>query len=262
VAKDVVFEISEAALASARGRSDLDVRGTMTTNGYLLTPATAVRLTEVGVKHFQISLDGWAQGHDETRRRADGKGTFERVWANLLHLRHSALDVKVLLRVHLQPANRESVEKLFDELVENFGDDARFDLFCKAVGNWGGPNAGGFSVLDKQEGRERAAALQERWRTERSARTDSAASSGLPYICYAARPNSLVIRADGSVGKCTVMLSDTRNKIGTLREDGTLELMPGRLHPWLRGFRSLSDTELGCPASGLPKDKSDLLPLA
>jgi uncharacterized protein len=49
----------------------------------------------------------------------------------------------------------------------------------------------------------------------------------LEHVCYAARPNSLLIRADSSVGKCTVLLNDERNKIGTLQADGTVSMIAG-----------------------------------
>ena len=46
------------------------------------------------------------------------------------------------------------------------------------------------------------------------------------YICYASRPNSLIIRSNGDVGKCTVALYDERNKIATLQPDGTMKSNP------------------------------------
>jgi len=43
------------------------------------------------------------------------------------------------------------------------------------------------------------------------------------YICYASKANSLVIRADGRIAKCTVALNDERNHIGDLKPDGSLD---------------------------------------
>src|SRR5690606_22612548 len=70
---------------------------------------------------------------------------------------------------------------------------------------------------------------------------------GEPYICYAAKANSLLIRADGRIGKCTVALDDDRNTIGSLRPDGTIEIDNEKLRPWLRGIESLDEQDLGCP---------------
>ena len=76
---------------------------------------------------------------------------------------------------------------------------------------------------------------------------DSDALFSAPEICYAARSNSLVIRADGRVGKCTVALSDTRNTIGQLLSDGSLQIDNALLGPWVHGWASGDLAALACP---------------
>ncbi|MCA1709363.1 MAG: hypothetical protein LC808_41230, partial [Actinobacteria bacterium] len=71
------------------------------------------------------------------------------------------------------------------------------------------------------------------------------------YICYASKPNSLMIRPDGAVGKCTVALKDARNNLGRINPDGTLEIDQAKVKPWIRGFVSLNEVELACPYVGL-----------
>ena len=83
-------------------------------------------------------------------------------------------------------------------------------------------------------------------------------SLGDDYICYASKPNSLVIRSNGDVGKCTVALYDERNKIATLRPDGTLNVIPGRLAPWIRGIKDLDAATLACPLVGLPPNNKTI----
>lgn len=78
-------------------------------------------------------------------------------------------------------------------------------------------------------------------------------SGAAPYICYAAKPNSLLIRADGRIGKCTVALTDERNTIGQVNPDGTLTIDNDRLRPWVRGLATLDARALECPLSGLPQ---------
>lgn len=72
-----------------------------------------------------------------------------------------------------------------------------------------------------------------------------------PYICYAAKPNSLLVRADGRIGKCTVALNDDRNTIGRVNEDGTLTLDSHLLQPWIRGLHDLDAQTLACPLAGM-----------
>jgi len=69
-------------------------------------------------------------------------------------------------------------------------------------------------------------------------------------ICYAARGNSYVIRADGRLNKCTVALEHPNNQVGRIREDGHLDLEVARMGPWLRGLWSADPAQLECPMRG------------
>jgi len=296
VAKDVVFEVSEHAQRVSRGARPFRYFSHMTTNGSLLDRSTLDRLVNAGVNSYQISLDGWGEVHDVSRQRADGKGTFDRVWKNIVGIHESEHKLHLLVRVHLQPHNLDSVRELTSVLIREFGDDKRIDLFFKPVGNWGGPKSANIKPLSREEAARVRTELEQSWqrvrahsqgqrlssaeavlsaprasaapettaaRTAASAPESASARPAAPpaplIACYAARPNSLTVRADGRVGKCTVMLSDPRNDIGKMRPDGTIELNPGRLAPWMRGFGSGIRSELLCPAQNMPKQTGELL---
>jgi uncharacterized protein len=262
-----VYEISEHAQQLAREHAHLSYKGAMTTNAYLLDPEVCERLVALGVTHYQISLDGWGEVHDVTRRRADHAGTFSVIWQNLLAIRSSSHDLTVTIRVHLQPHSVESTAELTDHMIREFAGDSRFDAMFKPAGDWGGPNSGAIDVLSEADAARISSELAERWQQARcGASAPAPETSGsaapapeAPYVCYASRPNSLMIRANGKVGKCTVMLSDPRNEIGELRSDGTIAMHAGRLTPWLRGFQSMDELELGCPAVNFPGSGSNLL---
>jgi uncharacterized protein len=85
-------------------------------------------------------------------------------------------------------------------------------------------------------------------------RRASESSVNEPYICYAARPNSMLIRANGRLGKCTVAFSDARNDLGYLAPDGTVHVNNEKLRPWMRGLSSLDHGETGCPLVTLPEE--------
>jgi uncharacterized protein len=72
-------------------------------------------------------------------------------------------------------------------------------------------------------------------------------NAGEPYICYAGRANSLLIRANGRIGKCTVAFHDERNDLGYLAEDGTIRIDNEKLSPWIRGLGTLDPEDTGCP---------------
>ena len=70
-----------------------------------------------------------------------------------------------------------------------------------------------------------------------------------PYVCYAAKANSYVIRADGRIGKCTVVLKSNNNYIGRILQDGTLEIDAKEAAPWLTGWKTQQRKALACPAA-------------
>ena len=244
LAISVVEDISNHVMAASRG-TGLDYSGDITTNGYLLDDAMLNRLTAVGVRDFQISLDGPEELHDRTRVRADGRGSFERLWQNLLSIRDSGAPVKVSLRVHVTPDNLSVMPDFLTRLRDVFLGDTRFSVNLKPVAHLGGPNDATMEILDKGTRGQTLSRLNAILHAE-----ESEPSPPESHACYAARPNSLMIRANGMLGKCTVSLTDPANDLGRLRPDGTLEVRNDRLHPWLRGWGNGDQQALRCPADG------------
>jgi uncharacterized protein len=242
IAADIVQEIAAAAHVAMGGRDGYS--GSVTTNGALLTLERARSLREVGVRAYQISLDGMQEEHDLTRRRANGAGTFAQIWANLLALRDSDLDLDIVLRLHAMPENIASLHALI-ELIRAELSDPRFSILLKAVGRWGGPNDATLSVL--AEAHPALAELRRAARDFLPAHEDD----GAPPVCYAARGNSLVIRANGRVGKCTVALRDDRNDIGAITPEGKLAIDAAKLQPWLKGVDDMDLFALACPAAAM-----------
>ena len=78
-------------------------------------------------------------------------------------------------------------------------------------------------------------------------------SASKNYICYAAKPNCFLIRADGTVGKCTVALNSEANNVGKLRGDGTIDMDKIKFLSWSQGFDNLDREILGCPYYSLKK---------
>jgi uncharacterized protein len=251
VAKDIILDICEYAMSLTGKYSHLHYSSTMTTNGYLLDLNTAIALANVGVRDYQISLDGPQAIHDQSRIRADGKSTFERIWSNLLAIRDSDLPVSIKLRLHLTVDTVRLFDPLLEDIKKEFLPDARFSAFFKTIAHLGGPNDSSINVFSETEEKKVIKTLEAKLFGENS---NTAQNAAFPedYVCYAARPNSLVIRANGKVGKCTVALNDERNNIGTLQPDGKLALIPGRFSPWIRGIENLDYEVLGCPLISLP----------
>lgn len=250
-AKRIVLEMSSFA-RDACLKHGVDFGGAVTTNGYFLDMQTAASLCELKQNKFQVSLDGYGSGHDQSRKLASGAGTFDRIWANLLALRASRLDFSLIIRMHLLPHNLVSSKQLAVALKESFLGDSRFSVLLKVVGNLGGPNRLTVASLTQQEGISVVAEINNILGIVPS--SPSSPLSALP-TCYAARPNALVIRADGRVQKCTVLLDDDRNTVGRLSPDGNIEFDKRKMHIWMRGYQSMDAKTLRCPAENLPLSK-------
>ena len=218
-----------------------------TTNASLLTRPVMERLAISGVGRYQVTFDGPREHHDRKRVLAGGRGTFDRIWGNLAALRASEAAFSIMVRVHVDHENFDAIESFLQEYRETFGDDPRFELFIRGLSRLGGSNDASLRILEGEEGtrsiellRARATALglrQKQMKLEHS-------------ICYAARANSFVIRANGNLNKCTVALEEPRNVVGRIHADGRLSIDKAVMIPWMRGLRSGDRHELQCPMRG------------
>jgi uncharacterized protein len=251
IAKDIVLEISKYVTSLVYRYPQLHYVGDMTTNAYLLDYKTVSLLANVGVRNYQISLDGPREIHNKSRIRADGSSTYDLIWANLLAIRDSSLPVSVMLRIHFTVDTLKLIDPLIEDIKREFLLDSRFSVFFKAVERLGGSNDASIKLFSEAEKEEAIKSLQIKLFGDNLASPQNNCLTD-DYICYASRPNSLVIRSNGDVGKCTVALYDERNKIATLQPDGTLKLIPGRLAPWVRGIETLDADTLACPLVNLP----------
>jgi uncharacterized protein len=256
LAQDIILDVSRYAISLAAQNSRLEYQAGMTTNGYFLDYETAKVLAECGVRDYQISLDGPQEVHNQTRLRADGEGTYEQIWSNLIAIRNSSLPVKVLLRIHFLANTARLLDPLIEEVKKKLLDDSRFSVTFKAIGRWGGANDALIQIVSENDEERTIRSLT---RTLFRENMSSPQNMSLldDYVCYASRSNSLVIRSNGDIAKCTVALYDERNKVGTLNPDGTIQLFPGRLAPWLRGLETLEQATLSCPMGAmLAKDQA------
>src|SRR6202049_434860 len=160
VARYIVDDISDHIVRASASRPELHYVGDMTTNGYLLDAPAVERLAELGIRSFQISLDGPRALHDSTRLRANGKGSFDWIWGNLLAIRDGCAKVNVLLRIHLTPENVPVMPEFLTQIRDSFLRDQRFTVFLKPIESMGGLNSDTISVIPSDDRPGIIAALQ------------------------------------------------------------------------------------------------------
>jgi uncharacterized protein len=126
-------------------------------------------------------------------------------------------------------------------------DDARFKLFLRRISHFGGLNDPTLPVFEDEEGKIRELELSKlAWKLHIANIT----SKNFEYICSAARANCFVVRADGCLNKCSLVLNEEMNKVGRIRKDGRLDLDVSKMRGWIRGIVSGNTQELVCPMHG------------
>lgn len=251
LAADIVEEVQQHALRLAEAHPALHARGSMTTNAVKLDLPMFERMVAAGVVDYQISLDGPKEHHDTKRVHAGGQPTFDRIWRNLVAASRTDLDFRIMLRIHVDGDNEASLPRLLDSCRETFGGDPRFRVWFRPLSKLGGNNDETLNVLEEQEDDARVKELRQLSVDAGLSEAPCEKEDADPMVCYASRANSFVIRSDGYLGKCTVALSNPRNRVGRLRPDGTVDIETERMLPWMRGLFSGEKSELMCPLQTL-----------
>ncbi len=254
LAMPVIEEISDHVKSLVDRGQFKKFQSAITTNGFFLTNDNLDTLYKSGVKKFQITLDGDTETHDSLRKDSKGRGTFYTIWAHLENIkrRTDLFDVEVYLRLHYQPSTVSRIKAFVPEIDSAFLDDSRFKLLFHSVEPLGGPNDQILKQMSRVEKSQLEAEFQELMSHGRQLAKSFIQSDGA-YICYAAKVNSLIIRSNGSLAKCTVAFSDTRNSVGTLVADGSLIVDGKKMSGWIDSLKSKDLKQLACPYSFMKK---------
>ena len=208
------------------------VISTMTTNGYLLTPDLISKLIKLNVVGYQITIDGVERIHDKQRKLYNGEGTYQQILGNLIDIKkrlHSGV-VQICIRVNLNATSVQYIEELFEVFKEHFEYDKRFSLSLRYVRDLKG-DGNTSDIIDEDSVMlnvyKKAYNIIPRLLTSHF--LNMLDSSG---ICYAGKPNSIVIGADGSLYKCTVHFNDDINIVGKL-QDNRLNIDEKKVAKWI-----------------------------
>ncbi len=96
-----------------RHAKGLGMRTTLSTNGTLITPATAEELKTCNMGYVGVSLDGMEDTHDKFRRQ---KGCWQKALAGIENCKNAGL--RTGLRITLTKHNYQEVPKIFDLMIE------------------------------------------------------------------------------------------------------------------------------------------------
>lgn len=242
IVKHLVYDLSDY-IKNLSDHNKVVYKANMTTNGYLLTNQVMDSLNNFNINSFQISLDGIKEDHNKTRIRVDKKGSFDQIWKNLINLRNTNLDFEIILRIHVHIDNIKNIKLLLDDLINNFSYDNRFKILIKGIFGWQGASRDVYRLVAKKSFFQEIESLKLYLQDKIQLAYKDKANS----MCYAAMANSLVIRADGSIAKCTVALDNPKNNIGKINPDGSLSINNNLYNKWTESLINDDLKGMQCP---------------
>jgi uncharacterized protein len=223
LAKDVIFDLSESFITSCQ-ESKCNYSSGITTNGYFLTPDTLSKLLNLGVKHFQVTVDGPERLHDANRHLIGGGGTYKQIMKNLTGMRDSSYDFSVYVRVNFNDELLVSIDEFLKEMSVLFSGDKRFRMSFHTIGKLGGPNDFQLETCEESSRMLKYVLVNEKLRKLGLSSDIDEKIEPNGVVCYAGKNSSIVVRTDGKVCKCTVALEDPRNIVGSLTPEGHLRI--------------------------------------
>jgi uncharacterized protein len=258
LAMNIIEDISIYILNLLNKYPECIFHADITTNAYELTLPIFEKLCQFKIGLYQISFDGPREQHDKKRILANGKGTFDRIWTNLINLKCTDKQVSFLIRLHLDKTNLPHIHSFMEDYKKIFGDDNRFRLFLRPLSQLGGKQDMALKTFSGEEGKM---VVEQLARFTESINIKNKTFSDFPKICYASKLNSFAIRADGTINKCTVALDREYNKVGQISRNGTLKIHKKKLFEWARGIQSGNERELFCPMENILKCENYYLEL-
>lgn len=244
LALDVIQELSESILKTVY-KYDLSYTAEMSTNGYHLTAESFQSLLNWNVRRYMITLDGMEEVHDSRRFLTGGGKTFQRIIENLKNIQQIDESYEIYIRINFDEANLEEIPEFLTYLSNLFADDSRFQIFCRPVGRWGGANDGDLPICEHRTAETKIWEFTEYGIQQGLNMSSIIESTLMPTgaICYAAKPHSFAIGADGQLYKCTCSFDEEFNQIGSLLPDGTMQIDYDKLALWVT---SGEETDTGC----------------
>ena len=236
--KDTVLEVSEL-VQNLQKQWGFQYASNMTTNGYLLDEKLFRQFYQAGITSYQITLDGW--NHDKTRPHVSGKGTLQTIIENLMELSKLSPEeypFHITLRHNILAGDEDYT--WYDHLHRLFGQDKRFDILVRAVGDWGGETVRTLSLL-YQDTADTLIAKHVSYLDKIGMPCQNHQTGLFSQVCYASYPNSVVFRADGRIGKCTVALDHPKNQLGWVDPEKGVVIDPEVNRQW-----SFSDLKPAC----------------
>ena len=204
----------------------------MTTNAYLLTEEKLGRLTELGVQEFQITVDGFEETHDKARFLTGGGKTWQTIMDNLIAAKNSDYKFKIMLRTNFTEEIFQHINEYMEYMGKHFKGDERFTYHFEAVKALSHERNIGHMGYDSESYMSHEIMMT----SQKAGLTIQASKAALypfGFVCYASKSDSFTVDCDGTLLKCTIMLDEDTNKVGSIA-GGKLCVEDHALSQWTR----------------------------
>lgn len=220
-------------------------RASITTNGYLLTKDVFKKMLQNRVYTFQVTLDGLKDTHDKAKHLINGYGTFDVVYNNLLNIKSiNSSYFTVIIRTNVTKNIYENLDEYLKMLYMDFGEDKRFTFLFRPVGDWGGNRVENMkndilcSTFKSVYTKLQTSKYQLNYRIYYNLLVNP--------ICEASKRNSIMIKPDGKIGKCTMYLDDKMNDVGYIDKYGKIHINYNNFTKWVYNFDSIPEECFSC----------------
>jgi len=206
------------------------IRGSMVTNGYLLTAELLTEFVAAGIRQFQVTLDGDRENHDRLRYLKDGSPTFDKIYSNLQAMAKLDFEFEISIRCNFLRSSIESMEKMLYMFLRDFGYYRRFSIYFRPVYYYetAQDSVDQFraEICTIQEGLalQNRLAIQTMQLVKRQSymRIFDPLPKPTPSWCPSDRVNSYIVGADGTLFVCDTLVGDKSKAIGHLSRDGLI----------------------------------------
>ena len=205
----IVYPLSKS-LKDWCTENDITFSCQMTSNGSLITLERASMMNDIGLKQFQITLDGGKVIHNQTRFSKSIPNSFDRIVANIHTICRIVQGATIDLRINYTPENIDTLH----QILEEFESDIRDKIFISPHIVW-------------QKSEEivhlRGKILQLEHDAENYGYPVLRSLSRSCVSCYTENIDQYVINYDLNVYKCTARDFDDKNTIGKILPDGKFQ---------------------------------------
>lgn len=179
-------------------------KGGITTNGYLLTPILYQELKDdFSIDKIEITLDGDRMHHDVHRQTCDGRGSFDRIFNNLLSIvtaeQYNKEKCLMSVRCNVDENNINGVLPLLKLFVEK-GIQDKISFYTASVVSWAHNGAGSI------EGHRHLGQVSTEiisYMINNGFTTEILPHRCPPFTCLGTDTNAEMYDADGNILDCT-----------------------------------------------------------